>query len=262
MHFYRHFPADGANFIPANALARPKPRGMRGQAVHLTALRGPGVSNTDTDSFINEVTEEVRRDRLFALMRRYGWIAALAVVVLVGGAAWNEFRKAQATAQAQAFGDAILSALENELPDTRMSELAAIEAPQPGAQAVLDMLMAAEAANNDDDADAVARLQAVANQTELPTVYRQIASYKALTRGADVLSVDERRTGLEALAQPGQPLNLLAKEQLALIDIETGQTSAALERLQAIAQDATATAGLRRRATQLIVALGGTPDEG
>ncbi len=235
---------------------------MRGQTVLKTAIRGPGVSNTDTDSFIDEVTEEVRRDRLFALMRRYGWIAAVAVVALVGGAAWNEYRKAQATAQAQAFGDAILSALENELPDTRVAELEAIEAPQPGAQAMLDMLVAAEVAETGDNADAVARLQAIADRTDLPSVYRQIASYKALTRGAEVLTVDERRAGFEALAQPGQPLNLLAQEQLALIDIETGQTTAAVERLQAISVDATATAGLRRRATQLIVALGGTPEGG
>jgi fermentation-respiration switch protein FrsA (DUF1100 family) len=41
---------------------------------------------SDTDSFIDEVTEEVRRDRLFGLMKRYGWIAALAVLLIVGGA--------------------------------------------------------------------------------------------------------------------------------------------------------------------------------
>ena len=55
---------------------------------------------SDTDSFIDEVTEEVRRDRLFGLMKRYGWIAALAVLLIVGGAAWNEWRKAQDRAAA------------------------------------------------------------------------------------------------------------------------------------------------------------------
>lgn len=44
---------------------------------------------SDTDSFIEEVTEEVRRDRLFGLMRRYGWIAVLAVLLLVGGTAYR-----------------------------------------------------------------------------------------------------------------------------------------------------------------------------
>ena len=51
---------------------------------------------SESESFINEVTEEVRRDRLFRLARRYGWIAVVAVLVIVGAAAVNEWRKAQA----------------------------------------------------------------------------------------------------------------------------------------------------------------------
>ena len=215
---------------------------------------------SNSDSFIEEVTEEVRRDRLFALMRRYGWIAVLLVILIVGGTAWREYRKASDMAQAQAFGDAILTALEEGEPEARVSALGAIDAPDAGGAAVLRLLGAAEAASAGDEASAVAALQAVANDGEVPQIYRQIASYKALTRGASTLSVEDRRAGLEALAVPGQPLRLLAEEQLALLDIETGDASAAITRLQRIAEDAEATAGLRRRASQLIVALGGAPE--
>ena len=69
---------------------------------------------SDSDSFIEEVTEEVRRDRLFALFRRYGWIPAVAIVLLVGGAAVNEYLKAQERGRAERLGDAILVALEND----------------------------------------------------------------------------------------------------------------------------------------------------
>ena len=44
---------------------------------------------SDTYSFIDEVTEEVRRDRLFGYFRRYGWIPAVIIVALVGGTAYN-----------------------------------------------------------------------------------------------------------------------------------------------------------------------------
>ena len=70
---------------------------------------------SQSESFIEEVTEEVRRDRMFGLMRRYGWIAVLLVLMLVGSAAWIEWRKAQAQAAAQAMGDAMIAALEAEL---------------------------------------------------------------------------------------------------------------------------------------------------
>ena len=41
---------------------------------------------SNPDSFINEISEEVRRDRLYALLRRWGWVAALIVIGIVGGA--------------------------------------------------------------------------------------------------------------------------------------------------------------------------------
>lgn len=213
---------------------------------------------SNPDSFIDEVTEEVRRDRLFGYMRRYGWIAIVIVVLIVAGAAWNEWSKAREAARAQAFGDAILAALEAEEPVARVEALDAVEAPGPGGAAVLGLLMAAEAGRADDDAAAVARLQAVADTADIPLIYRQIASYKALSRGADVLEPDQRRAGLEALAVPGQPLRLLAEEQLALLEIEQGDTAAATERLRRVIEDSEATAGLRRRASRLIVALGGS----
>lgn len=215
---------------------------------------------SQSDSFIEEVTEEVRRDKLFALMRKYGWIAVLLVVLIVGGTAWREYRKAADQAAAESFGDAILSALEAEEPQARIAALNGIEGAGPGGTAVLRLLTAAEAGSAGDDADAVAALQAVADDNEVPQIYRQIASYKALTRGAGVLSVDERRAGLNALAIPGQPLRLLAEEQLALLEIESGNAEEAISRLKRIAEDAEATAGLRRRASQLIVALGGELD--
>ena len=78
---------------------------------------------SDTDSFIDEVTEEVRRDRMFLMLRRYGWIGALAVVAIVGGAAYNEYSKSQATAQSQKLGDDIIAALAENDAEGRASAL-------------------------------------------------------------------------------------------------------------------------------------------
>ena len=64
---------------------------------------------SDTDSFIDEVTEEVRRDRMFFMLKRYGWIAVLAILAIVGGASWREYSKAQDRSAAQALGDGILA---------------------------------------------------------------------------------------------------------------------------------------------------------
>ena len=39
----------------------------------------PRMANQN-DRFIDEVTEDLRRDRLFQMMRRYGWIAVLLIL--------------------------------------------------------------------------------------------------------------------------------------------------------------------------------------
>ncbi|NDV49492.1 hypothetical protein [Alloyangia pacifica] len=217
---------------------------------------------SNTDSFIDEVTEEVRRDKLFALLKRYGWIGVVAVLAIVGGAAWREYSAVQRQAQAEAFGDALRGALEADAPADRAAALTDVNAPGAEARAVTDLLAASELASAEEGAAATKLLDDAAANGDLPEIYREIAAFKAVSRTDSGLSDDERRIRLEALAVPGKPLRLLAEEQLALLDIKAGDTEAALEKLQRILEDAEITAGLRQRATQVIVALGGTPDAG
>lgn len=213
---------------------------------------------SNPDSFINEVTEELRRDRAMALLRRYGWIAVLAVVVIVGGAAWNEWRKATARASAEAFGDALLQAFDQTDDAARLAALDAV--PATGTQAGLLGLMRAGALLDSDRAAALDALGAVAADPALPDAWRQLAALKrVLAAGAD-LPLDERRATLTSLSQPGQPLRPLASEALALLDIEAGDLDSARTRLDDLLTQAEATEGLRRRAAQMLAALdAGTP---
>jgi hypothetical protein len=214
---------------------------------------------SDTDSFIDEVTEEVRRDRLYGMMRRYGWIAVLAVVLIVGGAAFSEYRKAQDRARAEALGDAMLAALEADDSGTRAAALQNLAVDDAPAGAVVRFLTAAANADAGDMEGAVAALDAVATDGDVPEIYRQIATFKAMTLRGDSAPVEERRQAFEALAQPGGPLRLLAAEQLALIEIEDGNPDAAIARYQEILTDAQVSTDLQQRALQVIVALGGDP---
>lgn len=214
---------------------------------------------SNSDGFIEEVTEELRRDQLFAAMKRYGWIVALLVVLIVGGAAYNEYRKSQLVAKAQDFGDQLLAALGDNDATKQAETLAAINTDTPRARALRDLLVAASQAEAEDFTAARKTLDGVAN-SDVPEMYRQIARFKAAILPDDALSIDERRQRFADLAQPGSAIRLMAQEQLALIEIETGNKDAAIAAFQSILSDAEVTPDLQERAVQVIVALGAEPE--
>lgn len=211
---------------------------------------------SNTDSFIDEVTEEVRRDHLFKMARRYGWIAVVVIVGIVGGAAWNEWQKASRTAQAQAQGDALLAALDLSDSVAQIEALRRIE----GDAATLARLLAASGAvqfgADAARAEAGLALQAMAEDTSLPPAWREIAALRMLSVAGLTAEPDQRKAGLVALAEPGRPFRLLAQEQLAMLALEEGDVIAARDLLAQISADPQAPSGLRNRASQMMVVLG------
>lgn len=208
---------------------------------------------SNTDSFIDEVTDEVRRDRLFAAFRKYGWVAVVLVLVIVGGAAWHEWQKSRDAARAQAFGDAALAALEKPAAE-RSAALAAL--PGDSDQlAIRELLLAANP--EVDKPGALAALDKVAANTALPQVYRDLAVLRRVAMAGTDQPLAARRSALQDVAVPGRPFRVLADEQLAYLLIEEGQKDAALKALTALIQDQEAPQTMRRRLGLAITALGG-----
>lgn len=211
---------------------------------------------SNPESFIDEVNEELKRDRLFAFMRKWAWLAVLAVLAMVGATAWNEWSKAREVARAQAFGDAIVTALENTDVAARVEGLRAI-AVTGDQQGIQNLLLAATELEAGDTDAAMAALSAVENDATLPLSYRQIAALKRVIIGGAAIPMDQRAQILTGLSAPGQAFRPLALEQLALLALEAGDRETALNRAQALLLEPDVTQALRRRVMQLIVVLGG-----
>jgi hypothetical protein len=214
------------------------------------------VSNPD--SFIEEVTEEVRRDKLFAVFRKYGWIAGVLVAALVGGTVWTEWSKSRAEARAEAFGDALIDALDQGTPAERRAALAAI--PADGAQtALLQLIMASDP--DEDPAATLDALDKVAADPAVPAVYRDLAVLRRVLVGGAEVPLADRRSALQSIAQPGMTYRTLAEELLAYLLVEEGKTDEAIAALTTLMQDQDASSAMRARLGQMITALGGTlPD--
>lgn len=215
---------------------------------------------SDTDSFIDEVSEEIRREKLFKTFRKYGWIGVALVVLVVGGTGYREYSRAAEKTASETFGSSVLEALQENDPSARVAQLDTITVPNASGGAMIAMLQAAELASDKDGAGAAAKLEAAAVSGDLDQMYRDILNFKRLTVDESGIDAGERRMGFEQLATPGNPLRLLAEEQLALLDLTAGDSAAAVNRLSMILEDAELTQGLRQRAGQLMIALGQDPN--
>ena len=208
---------------------------------------------SNTDSFIDEVTEEVRRDRLFGYFRRYGWIPAVVIVALVGGTAYNAWSKAQVAQVAQARGDALLDALELEDEAERAAAFSAL------AREDEDALVAKFLAAGVETEQAVDLLRSVADDGRQPQYIRDLARLKmASTEG--LLTLDEAAAILAELSEPGGVYRNVATELLVAVELQRGDTAAALALLQAHVQDAEASSEQIQRMGELIEALGAIPE--
>ena len=206
---------------------------------------------SNNESFIDEVTEEVRRDQLFAYFRKYGWIAGLVVAGIVGGAAWTEYQKASREAAAQAKGDAVLAAMEVNEPEGRAAALAALE-PHV-VSALLEAASFVDLGERDKAREAFA---AVAGDDSAPQIYRDVAGFKMVLLDADGLAPADLELALGLYLNPGHPYRLLAQEQVALAYVKAGDIETARGKFQAILEDAEVARGLSQRVEGAMVALG------
>jgi hypothetical protein len=215
---------------------------------------------SDTDSFLQEVSEELRRDRLYRNIRKYGWIAILLVIVIVGAATYREYLRSQTEKEAELFGTSIIDALNEKNAPDRISKLQKINAPGENAKAIIAMLLSAESGEFRSPKMEMTSLRDIIDNQSIDAHYHKLLKFKILLGSAEIMNLDERKSGYVELSDPGNPFRLLAQEQLALIELEQGNVDSAIEIISKILLDAELTTGLRNRATQMLIALGQEPE--
>lgn len=211
------------------------------------------------DSFIDEVTEDLRRDRLFGLFRRYGWVALLVVLGIVGGAAWREYSRNQAETRARAWGDAVLAAQEGQDP---IAALSAVDpAGSAGRKALSEMLAAGAEAEAGLAQKAAERLKAAGATLEGDPLLRDLALLKAVMVAGPAMDAAERDRLLAELSKPGAPFELLALEQKAVALIGAGRQEDAVMLIRQIQQKDGLSEPLRRRLSEMMITLGVEPEQ-
>lgn len=217
---------------------------------------------SDNDSFIDEVSEEVRRDRMFSLWKRYGPFVIGAIVLLVAAAAvmtWMDQRRAD---QAQQAGAGLIAASIGSAAETAEAmQVVANSAGEPGVAALANMRAAGALVIAGDKDAAIEAFNKVALAADTPALLRDIASLRALMlRGEDMPPADFANA-LSPMADGAGPYRLLALEARGVAYARAGDSESAIADLNAVHSDPAAPAGLRRRVAEVLTALGAAPEQ-
>lgn len=211
-----------------------------------------------SDTFIREVDEEIQRDRLNLLWRRYGLLViGLAVVVVVltagwvGWSAWQD-RERQNLGAAFARADTLLrEGQETEAADTY--RMIAADA-SGGAEAVAALLASAALARAEAGEGVEASLAEVSRHED-DLLLRDGAEVLLALRSLDGSTNEER---IAPLLGPDRSFHHLAQEIKALALLEAGEREQALDLLRELRDDAATPVALRARAVELLASLGVT----
>lgn len=209
------------------------------------------------DSFIDEVTDDLRRDRLFGLFRRWAWLAGLVVLGIVAGVIWREYSQSRQATQARAWGDAVLAAEASGDPAAIMQ----VDPQGAESRRVLAALLAAGQWSEQGGKDAaVQALREVAGDPAADTVLHDLAELKLVMLQGTDMDAAERDEILSRLSRAGAPFELLALEQKAVALVEADRRDDAITLIQQIQQKDGLSESLRRRLSEMMIALGVEPE--
>ena len=211
---------------------------------------------SETDSFIQEVTEEVRQDQMLRYWKKYGaYVIGGVALIVAAAAAWN-WSIAQEQAKAEQRGALLLSADPADA-EAQMALVSEVDGP---ANLIAELSAAAAFASNGDAEEAVARYASIADRNGVDQVYRDLATLQQI-RVAASAGATTSMDPLNRLIDGDSAFRLLALELRGAMRIAAGDLAAGHADLNAVLADPAATGTLRQRAGALLTATGGTQEQ-
>jgi len=206
-----------------------------------------------------EIDEELRRDNLAQLWKKYGnYVIGLAVLIVIATAAvvgWRSYQDKQREAQGAQYASALDLARQGKDADAVAAFASLAQSSDAGRAVLARFEEAASKVNTGDTAGAIAAYDQLAGDRSIDASFRDVAT---LLSGRYTLDKGDPQTAiakLQPLTAPTNPWHGLALELTALAELKAGDKAKALKDFDALGKDTTAPQAVRQRATAMAEAL-------
>jgi hypothetical protein len=212
------------------------------------------------ETFLREVDENLRRDRLREAARKNAkWIVVAVVLFLAasGGFIWWQQHQDRLSEQHieqladiyRRIGEGNIGTAPQQLDELSRSGSKAVRASA-------EFTAAAVAIQQGDNKAAIEKYRGITGESSLPKPYRDAALIRQTALEFDQLKPEEVIARLEPLAKPGGAWFGTASEMTALAMIKQGKKDQAGRLFVAIAKNKTVPDDIRQRAVQIAGSLG------
>ncbi|MEO7276716.1 MAG: tetratricopeptide repeat protein [Sphingomicrobium sp.] len=213
------------------------------------------------ETFVREVDENLRRDRLRDFARNNGALLVGAVILFLAASAgaiwWQQHSRQHSEQQAEKLVDTYRALADRKTgveTTKQLDELSASSSKAVRASALFSR--AVLALDKNDTRLATAKFREVAEDSSLPKAYRDIALIRQTALEFDQLPAQTVVARLAPLSTPDSPWFASAGEMTGLALIKQGKKAQAGEIFAAIAKNKDAPESARQRAIQIASSLG------
>ena len=217
------------------------------------------LTPTENEAFLREVDDNLRRDQMTGLARKWGTVGAMVVGLLLMALAaflwWRNHQLEQAGKEGEQFVQ-VLAAADVGSASANDPRLTALAGSSRDGYRVLARLTQAGLTAKDDPAAGAKAYQAIADDAGMPQAMRDLATIRAVGLQFDSLPPADVIAKLRPLAVASNPWFGSAGEMTALAYLKMNRKDLAGPLFAAISRDTDAPMSLRDRAEGMATALG------
>lgn len=218
------------------------------------------------ESFLREVKEEIERERLENIWKRYGVLiigAGAVLVAAVGGfQIWTSMQRSAAETAGASYQAALDSVYDKKLDEAATSFADLTKSAPSGYGSLAELQLAATYLEQEKPAEALKAFEELSKRSDVDPLFKDFAALQAASLRLGDADWTEMKNRLNDLTKDANPWRYNARELLGIAALASNKVSEAREIFEKLLADSNVTPTMRQRAslrmTQIIALESGT----